>query len=65
MTPMELIIDHKLNRIECPICNHTESWKEGSKSSEYAAKARMGKHLKRPDVKEASLHAELYTQEYR
>ena len=60
VAPTELIHDAEKNRIECPICSHTESFRE-TQSSERAARARMMKHLKSPKVKKVSLHMELYT----
>jgi hypothetical protein len=61
VAPTELIHDADKHRWECPICNHTESYRQESRSSENAAKARMMKHLKNPQGKETSLHRELYT----
>lgn len=61
--PKNLIHDEDKNRFECPICNHAESYKDGSASSRNAARARMSTHLKRATVEE-QLHRELYTNEF-
>lgn len=61
--PKSLLIAEDKHRLECPICHHTESFKEGSKSSQNAARARMATHLKRT-TDEVDLHRELYTNEY-
>lgn len=60
---MVLIHDEAKSRIECPICNHTESYKKESRSSFNAARARMSKHLKSA-TEEQSLHWELHTMEF-
>jgi hypothetical protein len=58
--PKDIIHDIDKNRYECPICSHTESYRDDSKASGNAARARMATHLKR-STKEVSLHRELYT----
>ena len=58
-----LVNDANNNRIECPICKHTESYKPDSRPSYTAARARMSKHL-RNDKREQALHRELYTNEF-
>ena len=55
--------DVENHRLECPICNHTESYKVDSRSSWNAARGRISKHLIR-DTKEVDLHRELYTNEF-
>ena len=58
------VIDDKVNRrIECPICQHTESYKTESRQSYNLARSRMSKHLKKA-TDETSLHRELYTNEF-
>lgn len=39
-------IDDTLNRVECLVCHHTESFKPESKASLAAAKGRIRKHLR-------------------
>lgn len=63
VAPKSLIHDEAKNRIECPICAHTESYKTDSRGSYNAARARMSKHLKKPG-NEVSLHSELHTNEF-
>lgn len=60
---LSLVHDEAKTRLECPICNHTESYKKDSRSSYNAARARMSKHLKSA-TEEQSLHQELYTVEF-
>ena len=60
---LSLLHDEGKHRLECPICNHTESYKGESRSSFNAARARMSKHLSRA-AEEQSLHRELYTIEF-
>lgn len=43
--PTELIVDEDRNAIECPLCHHTEIFKEGNVSSRNMARARMSRHL--------------------
>lgn len=62
--PQALLVDQEKARIECPVCNHTESWNPESRMSYNAARARMSKHLKDPTNKELQLHMELYTMEF-
>lgn len=61
--PKELLHDEDKHRWECPICSHTESYKEGSASSKNAARARMSTHLKKA-TDEVDLHRELHTNEF-
>lgn len=60
-----LKVNEDLNRIECPIqgCGHTENFKEGSRPSKAAARARMSKHLRKA-TKEVDAHRELHTLEF-
>lgn len=57
--PKELIIDSEKNRVECAVCHHTETFKDNSRSSFNAAKARMSKHLK-STTNEVDIHREYY-----
>jgi len=58
------IVDNAMfHRLECPICQHTESYKVDSRASWNAARGRISKHL-RHDTKEVDLHRELYTNEF-
>lgn len=41
-----VIEEPRKSRLECPVCGHTESYREDSSSSKNAAKARMARHLK-------------------
>lgn len=61
--PKELIIDEAKSRVECPICHHTETYKQTSRASFNAARARMSRHLKQ-SKDETSLHRELHTNEF-
>lgn len=61
--PPGIIEEADKNRWVCPICSHTESYKEDSRSSRNAARARMSRHLKTATV-EADLHRELHTVEF-
>ncbi len=61
--PDGIIEEADKNRWVCPICSHTESYKEDSRSSRNSARARMSKHLKTAQV-EADLHRELHTVEF-
>lgn len=61
--PKEIIHDEEKHRWECPICSHTESYKDGSASSRNAARARMSTHLKKA-LDEVDLHRELHTNEF-
>jgi hypothetical protein len=65
-----LFVDPSASRIECRvpqaaggICGHTESYKEGSRSSFNAARARMSKHLRKAS-NEVEAHIELHTNEF-
>lgn len=58
-----LVHNSGANRIECPICQHTESYRPDAKTSYNAARARMSKHL-RTETREQALHRELFTNEF-
>lgn len=65
-----LRLEEDAHRYECrvpfadgTICGHTESFKEGSRASKNAARARMSKHLRKA-TKEAEAHRELHTNEF-
>jgi hypothetical protein len=64
-----LYVDPNASRIECRvkvgdgICGHTESYKEGSRASFNAARARMSKHLRKATT-EQEAHKELHTNEF-
>lgn len=58
-----LIVDSEKGRIECPVCNHTESFNPDKRGSQVAARARMSKHLRRA-TEETERHAELHTFEF-
>lgn len=58
-----LTVNSELNRIECNICGHTESFKADSRASFNASRARMSKHL-RSSLVEPSAHRELHTLEF-
>lgn len=64
-----LFVDANSNRIECKvrvgtgICGHTESYKDGSRASYNAARARMSKHLRKTTL-EVEAHRELHTNEF-
>lgn len=60
---LTLVVDSVKNRIECPVCAHTESFKAESRASYNAARARMSRHL-RNAKDETSLHRELHTNEF-
>lgn len=68
-TEKGLRIDPATNRIEClvkvgdGICGHTESYKGESRSSYYAARARMSKHLRKA-TENVEEHRELHTNEF-
>jgi hypothetical protein len=63
-------VDPEAHRIECRIplaeggiCGHTESYKEDSRASYNAARARFSKHLRKA-TKEVDAHRELHTNEF-
>ncbi len=57
------LTDNKeFSRIDC-FCGHTESYKDGSRASYSAARARMSKHLRRA-TEAVDDHRELHTQEF-
>lgn len=58
-----LIVNTEQNRIECPVCGHTESFKGESRGSFNAARARMSKHL-RNITSDVEAHRELHTNEF-
>jgi hypothetical protein len=57
-----LIEDSEKNRIEC-FCGHTESFKQDSRASRAAARARISKHL-RTAKDRVEEHREVYTLEF-
>jgi hypothetical protein len=59
----DLTVNAELKRIEC-FCGHTEQFKEGSRSSYNAARARISKHL-RAAKDDVERHRELYTVEFK
>ena len=59
----DLVVNAELNRIEC-FCGHTERFKEGSRPSYTAARARISKHL-RNTTEDIERHRELYTLEFK
>lgn len=65
----QLYVDPQSHRIECKVpvsdglCGHTESYKEGSRASYNAARARMSKHLRKA-TESVDAHRELHTNEY-
>lgn len=59
-----LKVDETLSRIECLTCGHTESYKEDSRSSFNAARARMSKHLRKGDVPDPDRHREVHALEF-
>lgn len=60
-----LVVDRESNRIECPVCKHTETFKADSESSFRAARARMSKHLRADKSLTAASHLEVYSNEFR
>ncbi len=60
---VDLTVNEALHRIEC-FCGHTEQFKEGSRPSFTAARARMSKHM-RNVTDEVERHRELYTLEFK
>jgi hypothetical protein len=67
---LKLVEDAAMNRWECrvptiegKICGHTESYKEGSRSSRAAARARMSKHLRKATLNPEG-HWEVHTNEF-
>lgn len=62
-TVKKTLVDSKeFSRIDC-FCGHTESYKDGSRASYSAARARMSKHLRRA-TDSVDDHRELHTQEF-
>ena len=57
-----LTVNAEAHRIEC-FCGHTESYKEGSRSSYNAARARISKHLRKA-TDEIEQHREIHTAEF-
>jgi len=57
-----LVVNDDLHRIEC-FCGHTEVFREDSRSSYNAARARMSKHL-RKSTDRIDDHRELHTNEF-
>ena len=68
-TSTGLFIDPDKSRIECrvkvgdSICGHTESYKEESRASYAAARARMSKHLRKATI-EVEAHRALHSEEF-
>lgn len=58
-----LVVNGEANRIECPICGHTESFKAESRSSYNAARGRISKHLRQSTVSPEA-HREVHTNEF-
>lgn len=58
-----LKVDETLNRVECLVCGHTESFKSESRSSFNAARARMSKHLRSSTV-DPDRHREVHSLEF-
>lgn len=58
-----LKVDDALNRIECLVCGHTESFKGESRSSYAAARARISKHL-RSAKSNPERHKEVHAEEF-
>lgn len=65
-----LVVDPDNHRIECRVpmsdgslCGHTETYKNESRSSYNAARARMSKHLRKAQL-ESDAHRELHTLEF-
>lgn len=57
--------DESKNRLECNLCGHAESYKDGSRASKNAARARMSKHLRKPGAgNKVEEHLEVYTLEF-
>lgn len=62
-TPTQgLTLNADLHRLEC-FCGHTEQFKEGSRASFNASRARMSKHLRKA-TDEVEKHREIYTAEF-
>lgn len=57
-----LKVDPDLHRVEC-FCGHTEQYREGSRSSYNAARARMSKHLRKA-TDETERHREVHLAEF-
>lgn len=65
-----LLIDEANHRIECKVkladgshCGHVETYKAESRASYRAARARISKHLRKPQA-ETEAHLEVYTNEF-
>jgi hypothetical protein len=56
-------VDDAMNRIECLICGHTESFKGESRASYAAARARISKHL-RSAKQNPDAHLEAHREEF-
>lgn len=64
VAPKSLLkVNNDLNRIECGICGHTESFKAESRTSYNAARARISKHLRKATTN-VDEHRELHVQEF-
>jgi hypothetical protein len=65
----QLYVNSESHRIECKVpvgdsfCGHTESYKESSRASYNAARARMSKHLRKA-TESVEAHRELHTNEF-
>lgn len=55
--PKELVENTEKSTIECAICHHQESYRDDSKASYNAARARISQHMKTAE-KEPELHRE-------
>lgn len=60
-----LFVNAEKNRLECGVkgCGHTEAYKNESRSSFNAARARMSKHLRKADNSK-EIHLEVYSNEF-
>jgi hypothetical protein len=59
----DIVVNADAHRIEC-FCGHTERFKEGSRPSYNAARARISKHL-RTTTEDVERHREAYTLEFK
>jgi hypothetical protein len=64
-TKAGIFVNAEKNRIECGVsgCGHTEAYKNESRASFNAARARMSKHLRKPG-NSVEIHMEIYSQEF-
>lgn len=61
---LTLTVNSELNRIECGVCGHTESFNGASRQSYNSARGRISRHLRKPNSL-PNEHTELHTQEFR